>query len=53
MRWITRDRKQANRKRNRQINKPYKTRTEDSIQKRNNADYKKKRKVQEREWLDY
>jgi len=53
MRWITRDKKQAKRKQNKQINKPFKNKTADSIQKRNNADYKKKRKIQEKEWLDY
>ena len=53
MKWITRDKKQAKRKQNKQINKPFKNRTEDHIQKRNSADYKKKRKIQEKEWLDY
>ena len=50
MKWVARDKKRESRKRNKNMSKPFKDKTRDTVQKRNNAEYKRKRKMEEAEW---
>ena len=51
MKWVTRDRKTSKRRKDKSYDRPFREKSKESIHKKRNAEYKKKRRIQEElEW---
>ena len=54
MKWVTRDRKTSKRRKDKSYDRPFREKSKESIHKKRNAEYKKKRRIQEElEWENY